>query len=237
MPDTSKIIAAVRRSAIQRKTITRPDAPIGIVAGAWSYDRKAGVKQAATGPIEVVAFANTAAVDLESEVVVPTGLDVASYLTKNRNLFADHNYDVCSAVAVMRSMSLVPAGWICRGVFHDDMANPYVRACVALARSGTLGMSIGFEALDWGAPTADERAAYPGAESIVRKARVLEVSYTAFPMNVTCRQIGTGIVAAEQNAEKARKSLMEANVPTDIMGRLGVRRRALIVRASPLRDA
>jgi hypothetical protein len=56
-------------------------------------------------------------------------------------------------------------------------------------------------------------------------------------MNVTCRQIGTGIVAAEQNAEKARKSLMEANVPTDIMGRLGVRRRALIVRASPLRDA
>jgi len=232
--EPSKIIAAVRRAAIQRKTLSKHDAPIGIIAGRWAYDRKCGVKQAGAGPIEVVAFANTAAVDLESEVVVPTGLDVASYLTKNRNLFADHNYDVCSAVAVMRSMTLVPAGWLCRGVFHDDMANPYVRACVALAKSGTLGMSIGFEALDWGAPTADERAAYPGAESIVRKARVLEVSYTAFPMNVTCRMVGSNLEAAAENAEKARKSLTEARVPPEVMGHFGIRRRTLVVRASPI---
>jgi hypothetical protein len=225
-----QIVSAIRRNAWKTGTLSRPDATIGIVAGRWVHGTKAGVKQAAGSPMEVVCYANTAAVDLEAEVVVPSGLDVTSYLDKNRNLFVDHQYDVCSAVATLRLMTLTPQGWIARGVFHDDMANPYVRACVALAKAGTLAMSIGFEALEWGPPSQAEKVAYPGAESIVRKARILEISYTAFPMNVTCRQMGTAVEAAGANAEKARKSLVEARVPAEIMSHFGVQRRALIVR-------
>jgi hypothetical protein len=227
----SDIVAAIRRMAINRKMLSRPDAPIGVIAGKSAYHAKAGVKQATSGPLEVVCYANTAAVDLEREVVLPTGLDVQSYLTINRNLFVDHNYDVCSAVAVARSMTLSPSGWLCRGVFHDDMTNPYVRACVALAKAGTLAMSIGFEALEWGPPNESEKAAYPGIESIVRKAKVLEVSYTALPMNVTCRQVGANIAAAATNAEKSRKALLEANVPERIISDFGVRpKRTIVVR-------
>jgi hypothetical protein len=119
-------------------------------------------------------------------------------------------------------MSLTPSGWLCHGVFHDDMTNPYVRACVALAKAGTLAMSIGFEALEWGAPTAAEMVAYPGIESIVRRCKVLEVSYTALPMNVTCRMVSGGgrDMAA---SDKSRKALLEAKVPDRVMADFGVR--------------
>ena len=179
-------IGLIRQRAHARGMLAGADNPIGIKAGLWGRggDRALGVKSV-DGKLEVVCYANTSAVDLEREVVVPTGLDVRSYLTTNKNLFVDHRYDVLSAVAVCRSMTLDPGGWLCRGAFHDDMANPYVKACVALAKAGTLAMSVGFEALDWGPPTDAEAKAYPGVEGVVRKARVLEVSYTAMPMNVT----------------------------------------------------
>jgi phage head maturation protease len=170
-------------------------------------------------------------VDLEREVVLPSGLNVTDYLLQNRNLFVDHNYDVCSSVAVCRDMVMDSRGWKCYGSFHDDLTNPYVRACIALAKAGTLAMSIGFEALDYGAPTPEERAAYPGVECVVRKARVLEVSYTAMPMNVTCRQIAANIDAAAANAEKSRKALADARISDRVMGDLGIKpKRVIIVR-------
>jgi len=224
-----QIIQTIRRSALGRKMLTKPDAPIGVIAGHWTPLKKAGVKALEGKPLEVVCYANTAAVDLEREVVLPSGLNVTDYLMANRNLFVDHNYDVCSSVAVCRDMAMDSRGWRCRGAFHDDTTNPYVRACLALAKAGTLAMSIGFEALDWGAPTPEERVAYPGAESIVRKARVLEVSYTAMPMNVTCRQLATNIDAAAANAEKSRKALVDARISDRVMGDLGVKPRRIII--------
>lgn len=224
-----QLVTAIRRRAIERRSMKDANAPIGIMAGRWSHNTKAGVEQVAGKPLEVVCYANTAAVDLESEVVLPTGCDMQSYLGVNRNLFVDHNYDVCSAVAIVRSMTLTPSGWLCRGVFHDDMTNPYVRACVALAKAGTLAMSIGFEAMDWGAPTAAELAAYPGIQSIVRQCRVLEVSYTAMPTNVTCRQVAANVDAAAENAEKSRKALIDARIPERVIGDFGVRPKRVIV--------
>lgn len=224
-----RLVAAIRQRALQHKTMTDPTHPIGVMAGRWSHNVKAGVEQAIGKPLEVVCYASTAAVDLEREVVLPSGCDMQSYLGTNRNLFVDHNYDVCSAVAVVRSMTLTPNGWLCRGVFHDDVTNPYVRACVALAKAGTLAMSIGFEAIDWGAPTPAEKAAYPGVESIVRQCRVLEVSYTAMPMNVTCRMVGSNIDAASENAEKARKALIEAKVPGRVIEDFGIKPKRVIV--------
>jgi hypothetical protein len=225
-------ISMIRQRAFDRKMLVSTDNPIGIKAGLWPVGRKAEVKpKDSTRPLEVTCYANTAAVDLEREVVVPSGLDVRSYLGNNKNLFVDHRYDVLSAVAVCRSMTLDPSGWLCRGVFHEDMSNPYVKACVVLARAGTLAMSVGFEALDWGAPTVEEAKAYPGVESVVRKARVLEVSYTAMPMNVTCRQVATNIDTANETAEKCRKAMIDAKIPDRVVQDFGIKpRRTIVVR-------
>ena len=228
MKTPQTIIDTIKRSAIARG-MTKANATIGVTSGYWTTGPKTGIKQLASKPLEVWCYANTAAVDLEREVVLPTGLDVQSYLLKNRNLFVDHNYDICSAVAVCRDMTLNNQGWLCKGAFHDDMANQYVRACVALARAGTLAMSVGVEALEWGTPTPAEREAYPGVESVVRRAKVLEVSYTALPMNVTCRQVGSNIEAANENAEKARKALVDARISDRVVQDFGIAPRRVIV--------
>jgi phage head maturation protease len=222
-------INLIRQRAYARGVLTDPRNPICIKGGVWTQGKRAGVKQATGQPLEIMAIANTSAVDLVQEVVVPSGLDVASYLMANRNLFVDHQYDILSAVATCRSMTLDPAGWMCHGVFNLGMESPYVKACVALARAGTLAMSIGFEALDWGNPTDAEKAIYPGCEGIVRKARILEVSYTAMPMNVTCRQVATNLDAAAETAEKARKALIDAKIPQRVVEDFGVRPKRVIV--------
>lgn len=224
-------INLIRRRAIERGMLVSASNPICIKAGVWPVGKRAEVKAKDERPLEVTCYANTAAVDLEREVVVPSGLDVRSYLMLNRNLFVDHRYDVMSAVAVCRSMTMTPDGWVCRGAFHDDMTNPYVKACVVLAKAGTLAMSVGFEALEWGPPTEAEAKAYPGVEGVVRKARVLEVSYTAMPMNVTCRQIAMALPDAGENAEKCRKALIDAKIPDRVVSDFGVKpRRVLVVR-------
>ena len=222
-------IGLIRQRAHARGMLAGADNPIGIKAGLWGSGRAVGVKQVQGQPLEVVCYANTSAVDLEREVVVPTGLDVRSYLTTNKNLFVDHRYDVLSAVAVCRSMTLDPGGWLCRGAFHDDMANPYVKACVALAKAGTLAMSVGFEALDWGPPTDAEAKAYPGVEGVVRKARVLEVSYTAMPMNVTCRQVASNLAANSETAEKCRKALIDAHISGRVIEDFGIRPKKVLI--------
>jgi len=224
-------INMIRQRAYARGVLTDPRNPICIKGGVWTHGKMAGVKQEPNKPLEIMAIANTSAVDLEREVVVPNGLDVASYLMANKNLFVDHQYDILSAVATCRSMTLNPNGWMCQGVFNLGMESQYVKACIALARAGTLAMSIGFEALDWGNPTDAEKAIYPGCEGIVRKARVLEVSYTAMPMNVTCRQVATNLDTAAAAAEKARKSLIEAKIPARVVEDFGVRpKRVMVVR-------
>ena len=228
----NELTQMIRRRAFERGMLAGTNNPICIKAGTWPVGKQAKVKaKDDTGPLEVVCYANTAAVDLEREVVVPMGLDVRTYLMQNKNLFVDHRYDVLSAVAVCRSMTMTPDGWVCRGRFHDDAENPYVKACLVLAAAGTLAMSVGFEALEWGPPTESEAKAYPGVEGVVRKARVLEVSYTAMPMNVTCRQIATALPSAAETAEKCRKALIDAKIPDRVVQDFGVKpRRVLVVR-------
>lgn len=228
----SELTQTIRRRALDRGVLVGAANPIFVKSGIWPTGKRAVVKaKDQAGPLEVVCYANTAAVDLEREVVMPTGLDVRTYLMQNKNLFVDHRYDVLSAVAVCRSMSLAPDGWVCRGAFHEDMSNPYVKACVVLAMAGTLAMSVGFEALEWGPPNESEMKAYPGVESVVRKARVLEVSYTAMPMNVTCRQVSVALPASAETAEKCRKALIDAQIPARVVEDFGVKpRRVLVVR-------
>jgi hypothetical protein len=207
-------------------------ASIGVVAAPWGAHRKSVIRKAdpANGrPLEIVSYANTAAVDLEREVVVPEGGDVRSYLTANGNLFVDHRYDMEHVVAKCIRMALDSKGWLCTGQFFKAFETEYTRACVALAMAGTLAMSIGFEALDYGDPSPEEMRLYPGVESIVRRWKALEVSYTAMPMNVTCRQVTTNLAASGEVAEKSRKALIDAHVSADVVKTFGIKPRRILI--------
>ena len=69
----------------------------------------------------------------------------------------------------------------------NNPENPYRNQVQALAEAGNIGMSIGFEILDASAPSAEERKAFPNARGIIRAWKLLEVSYTAMPMNQDCQ--------------------------------------------------
>lgn len=60
-----------------------------------------------------------------------------------------------------------------------------------MVQEGGVGVSIGFIPVDWGRPTDQEIAMYgSGVQSVVRKWKWLELSFTAFPCNVACQVIG-----------------------------------------------
>lgn len=163
-----------------------------------------GMPQAAgetrTGdPFEITCFATRATVDLEGDVVLPEGGDVTSYFTKNRTLFVDHEYDVMKAVGKCRWLKMTPNGWLCKSALIQNRENKYRNQVEALATDGNIGHSIGMEVLDYSAPTVEERKTWPDALGIIRSWRLLEISYTAIPMNGDCQ---SDAQPAEKSAAK-----------------------------------
>lgn len=230
--DVEAMIERIRMRARAFKSMDNPANAIGVVSAPWGAHRKAGIKAAdpANGkPVEITCYANTAAVDSQREVVLPAGGDVRSYLTVNANLFVDHRYDMEHVVAKCIRMALDPGGWLCTGQFLKGFETEYTKACIALARAGTLAMSIGFESIESGAPTADERLAYHGVEYMIRRWKALEVSYTAIPVNVTCRLVATNLEAAAELADKSRKALIEARIKPDIIQHFGIKPKRILV--------
>lgn len=142
----------------------------------------------------VDATMTTDRVDLDREVVLPGGMDDHSYMATNKNLFVDHMYTALFVVGRMRKIQPLLVTGKLRGHTMQSWLRPseqseYARTIRDMmdAPDGGCGISIGFEALDWGMPTKEEAKAYPGAESIVRRYRLLEVSYTFMPCNVDCQ--------------------------------------------------
>jgi hypothetical protein len=137
-------------------------------------------------PVQIRAYATRPTVDLEGDVVLPRGMN-AEYFKQNRTLFVDHEYNAMSAVGKLRNMIVDTSGVIVESVLVNNPGNPLRNQIEALARAGNIGQSIGFEAVDYGPPTPDEQKAFPDARMIHRQWRLLEVSYTAFPMNGACQ--------------------------------------------------
>lgn len=133
-------------------------------------------------PTQIRAWATTENVDIEGDVVLAAGME-SRYFELNRNLFVDHNYEAMSAVGKLRNLLKPKGGIIVESVLIDNEQNPLVAQIRALAKAGGIGQSIGFEALDYGAPTGDELRKYPEAKAVHRAWKLLEVSYTALPMN------------------------------------------------------
>lgn len=172
--------------------------PLGVVS---SFAKSASVETNR----DIVAVATTDDLDLEEEVVVPGGADL-SYFQKNKKVFVDHTYDTMHAVGVLRRLTAWHGhggaeGWLAR-VNVPESENPLSSHVLALAAEG-IGMSIGFEAIDYGRPTADEQKAYPGVKSIVRRWKWIELSFTAMPCNVSCQTLSGHMDTSKAAATRA----------------------------------
>lgn len=165
---------------------------VGVVAG-WSG------KMTVEGDGRTVqAVANTDDIDLDDEVVVPSGL-TPGYFAKNKSVFVDHMYDMGSYVGQLRELKAFPGegdaqrGWLARVHMVDT---PLGNDVLTLCRETGLGVSIGFRATDYGPPTSDEKKRYTRngitPKSVVRAGELLELSFTAMPANVSCRTLSIG---------------------------------------------
>lgn len=143
------------------------------------------------GGYELDGIATTGSLDQDEEVVVPGGGDwslLTDPKSRYKSLYTDHYYGTSNVVATVRwvKRATFPDGWQIRARFMPDDYGEHVKQTRMLAERGALGLSIGFQALDRGAPDASEKAKYPGARSVVRKWKVFEVSTTPMPCNLDC---------------------------------------------------
>ena len=167
---------------------------------------------------DIVAIANTGDIDLDDEVVVPSGL-TTEYLTKNRQIFVDHEYGIHNAAGFIRSIGKYPSpkdhkSWRVRIGLYDNDAGRAVKEIAK--RSGQIGLSIGFFPTDYGPPTEEEARMYgqDGKKlvSVVRGGRMFEISFTALPCNVSCQgrlAIGDGKTLSDAAESAVRDGAIE----------------------------
>lgn len=138
----------------------------------------------------VSGIVNTSDRDLDREVVLPSGCDSDDYMKRNKSVFVDHDYEITKCVGKCRTLTLDTKGKpntikAQTALMSDE--NPYAKTVRLLLEQGGVGLSIGFEAIERGRPTAEEKEIYKGAESIVRRWKMIEYSFTAMPCNVACQ--------------------------------------------------
>ena len=216
-------------------------------------DSKLGVKAAiadsirttkgANGLTEVVAVANTAAVDLSNDVVLPEGAardkdGSIVYFGKAGAIFTNHNYDI-DPIGTFRSASLQGKGadakWVVRFVLHGR--TPESKQIASLFELGDdnpiRGVSIGFIASDASEPTDEELGEYgPDVEQVIRKWTWLELSVTPAPCNPDAwiQSISTG-KSVEIDGDTARgleRAMQRGIITKSTAGLLGYRTRLLI---------
>lgn len=167
------------------------------------------VKDFTNGNRDIIGIATTDDVDESREVVLPEGADL-SYINATKTLYADHSYGISQVVGSIRYLrpSKSGKGWDFRASLFAGMRSPLADDCYTIIeQGGQLGVSIGFEATEWGDLEPMEAKAYPSAQCIIRKWRWVELSLTAMPCNVSCRA-----VLAPSEGEQKQISLIEGLV-------------------------
>jgi len=220
------------RNAIERmrkrfaEDISGDNAPLGIRT---VFSDVVCRKEAGPTKLEFTALATTDAVDMASEVVVRDGCDWEQYFKANgMTLFADHCYGVSSRIGYARSLPTkcnTPRGgkgWLLTGIVDRASSLPMVQAVVAGLLDGRIGLSIGFEALEWGDPTPDEQRQYLGVERMIRRCKILEVSATYFPCNVECQTLSVSV--DEAKAAELATLVTKGRLPQSVVSRLLVPR-------------
>jgi hypothetical protein len=171
------------------------DARVGVVSS-FGKGAQIIVKSDDNRARHLEVIANTDDIDLDNEVVIPGGANTA-YFQRNKQIFADHVYDLGNVVGVLRHLYKYPSdtdhkAWRVKMHLHD---NPLGNAAMRIVEeTGQIGVSIGFVAKDYGAPTEDERKRFKSADgstphSVVREWDWFELSVTALPCNVACQSM------------------------------------------------
>jgi hypothetical protein len=214
----------IDRVADYAKSLGLPGDGLGIKSTVQEFTR---VKAGETG-YDYIAIANTVDIDLEDEVVRPDGAD-KTYLEANRMMFADHNYGTNDVVGKIRAISRVygPGGmqtaWKVR--FRPSESTEVGRTTKALIEElGGIGVSIGFIAQEYGAPTAEEKALFIQSgetlRSVVRAWKWFELSTTALPANKSCQT--QGMVVDEKYAAEVERLVTKGVVTRQGASRLGL---------------
>lgn len=129
-------------------------------------------------------------IDLVGDVVDPKGADTKYITAKGQNkVFADHQYDMEHCVGSLRYLTYWPNPKNPKGL----MASIVMRRSRLADEAWTIfkeigiGASIGFEAHEVTDYKNGDPSGWKSANSIIRKWRLLEISLTCFPCNVSCQ--------------------------------------------------
>lgn len=185
-----------------------------------------------SSPGLVTAVANTAAVDLVDEVVVPEGVELdpsgqPMYLKDAKSIFYNHD-SFLPPIGTFRNMRLTPKGIVAQ--FSLSKATQFAKDVGALIGEGAInGVSIGFIRLSGGQPTEDEVGKYGIHAYITRAWRWLELSVTPQPCNPEAWIMGAKSVPDDAFTEKVRKAAERRIVSRETVEMLGVARRKKIV--------
>lgn len=222
----SDILARVRKLCDVRGIPIKPSAKLGVFS---SFGDGAEVKSAGKDDVLIKVMLTTSDLDMDQERILPDGVDVTTYLMKNRNFFVDHEYDALRCVGKIRDMRRKGNGWAVDVVMMNRDTNPYTQAIIAWAEHGSAPTSIGFEETEAGPPTPTETKDYPNTRWMIRKCVALEGSFTAIPCNVSCQS--QAVVYGNFGEEKRaglREILVKSKAPLDVI-------RALVPEAKPKR--
>lgn len=162
-------------------------------------------------------------VDLTDEVVVQDGIDW-SYLDANRKILVDHQNTLDhlvgtlvnrKAVTKIVNNRLVTQRWDILVHVLPLEKNKYTEDILTIAENSGIGMSIGFQVLEKGPPTKEEMALYNGGkpfDTIIRKCKILEVSFVACPCNVEAQSLD---VESIKRADAIRELVTKQLINTD----------------------
>lgn len=154
------------------------------------------------------ATVNTAAIDGDDEVVIPSGARVDErkqpvYFWQAKSIYLNHDYEILP-IGAARSLRLRSEWRMQFYVTDGTQAGRDVRVCID---EGIIrGTSIGFIAEEYGPPTDEEVAVYGPAGNIIRKWKWLETSVTPMPCNIEAL-IDTPDPVKVELSDEAAKSL------------------------------
>lgn len=174
---------------VNAKGLAVDPAKVGVDSRVASVEPSIGDKRC------IWVTANTDDIDLDGEVVVPSGANT-SYFFSNKAIFLDHYTDHDHRIGTLRKVLPFPnhanhKAWrvlvyVKDGPVGDDI--------LKLAADKAIGSSVGFFIRDESKPSPDEVGKYDpegkGLSRVIRAWDWLELSLTSFPANVRCQTIG-----------------------------------------------
>lgn len=195
MIDTAPIIERIKAHHPR----LRKDADIRLIGGRASV---ASLK--ANGDRrDLLVVANTARIDADREVVVPTGGRLG-YFGENRSVFYDHMYTDPEFIGKVRTgyPKLIGGAW---HALIGVRRSPRGEQLIKDAEDFDVSVSIGFDALEVDKPTDDEVERYGKGvpfDSIVRRWEWVELSVTWMPCNLDARSASPALTPEPAKARK-----------------------------------